>query len=171
MFNKISCCQGWLDTLAIRGLCKKYPTFGRGKIHLHSLRSATLIPFEVVSLWMNTHLPAVPPLLETSLECLFANGVQLGRRVPYNVVSWLKSSPFQLCFQVGEQPKIARSHVGRVGSMLNRRNVIFGQENLNQFRGTSWCVSRTLSAWSNRRSKWNKPKQCLSPPPPLVLGR
>ena len=76
-----------------------------GKIHLHAWKSATLIPFEVVSLWLNTLLPEVPPLFEAFLECLFANGVQLSRRVPYNVVSWLKSSPFQLCFQVGEQPK------------------------------------------------------------------
>ena len=101
--------------------------------------SATLIPFEVVSLWLNTLLPAVPPLFEAFLECLYANGVQLGRRVPYNVVSWLNSSPFQLLFQLGEQPKIARSHVGRVGSLSNHRHV-FGQKSLNHLRGKSWYV-------------------------------
>ena len=37
----------------------------------------------------------------------------------------INSSPFQLHFQVGEQPKIARSHVGRVGSLSNHRNVVF----------------------------------------------
>ena len=58
-----------------------------GKIRLHAWRSATLIPFKVVSLCLNTLLPAVPPLLEAFLECLFANGVRLGHRVPYNVVS------------------------------------------------------------------------------------
>jgi len=86
---------------------QKVSEFWQGKIHLHAWSSATLIPFEVVFLWLNTLLRAVPPLLEVFLECLFANGVQLGRRVPYNVVSWLKSSPFQLRFQLGEQPKIA----------------------------------------------------------------
>ena len=111
-----------------------------GKIHSHAWRSATLIPFEVVCLWLNTLLPAVPPLFEAFLECLFANGVQLGRRFPYDVVSWLKSSPFHLRFQVGEQPIIARSHVGRVGSLSNHRNVVFDQESLNQLRGMSWCV-------------------------------
>jgi hypothetical protein len=37
----------------------------------------------------------------------------------------------------------------------------------------SWCshVSRTLSAWTNHRSKWNVQSQCLSPPPPQVLRR
>jgi hypothetical protein len=29
----------------------------------------------------------------------------------------------------------------------------------------------TLSAWSNHWSQWNVPNQCLSPPPPQVLGR
>jgi len=112
-------------------LVQKVTDLWQGKIHLHAWKSATLIPFEVVSLWLNTLLPAVLPLFEAFLECLFANGVQLSRRVPYNVISWLKSSPFQLRFQVGEQPKIARSHVGRVGSLLNHRNVVFGQESLN----------------------------------------
>jgi len=61
-------------------------------------------------------------------------------RVPYNVVSCLKSSPFQLRCQVGEQSKIARSHVGRVRSLSNHMHVVFGQESLNQLRGMSWCV-------------------------------
>jgi hypothetical protein len=43
-------------------------------------------------------------------------------------------------FSGGERPKIARSHVGRVGSLSNHRNVVFGQESLNQLRGMSWCV-------------------------------
>ena len=51
-----------------------------------------------------------------------------------------KLSPFQLRFQVVEQPKIARSHVGRVGSLSNHRNVVFGQASLNRLRGISWCV-------------------------------
>ena len=32
-------------------------------------------------------------------------------------------------------------------------------------------ISRTLPARPNHRSKWNVPNQCLSPPPPQVLGR
>jgi len=131
------------------------PTFGQEKIHLHAWRFATLIPFEVVCLWQNTLLPAVLPLFEAFLECLFANGVQLGHHVLYNVILWLKSSPFQLHFQVGEQPIIARSHVRRVGSLSNHRNVVFGQESLDQLWGMSWCVvtmqlprSRCPQVWS-----------------------
>jgi len=37
-------------------------------------------------------------------------------------------------------PKIARSYVGRVGSLSNHRNVVFGQESSNSLRGMSWCV-------------------------------
>ena len=80
--------------------------------------------------------PGGSAVVKAFLECLFANGVQLGHRVPYNVVWWLKSSPFQ----VGEQTKIAESHVGRVGSLSNHGNVVFGQESLNQLRGMNWCV-------------------------------
>ena len=121
-------------TWAVQRVSNLWP----GKTHLHTWRSATLIPFEIVSLWLNTLLLAVPPLFEAFLECLFANGLQLGCCVPY--VSWLKSIPFQLHFQVGEQSIIARSHVRRVGSLLNRRNVVFGQESLNQLLGMSLCT-------------------------------
>ena len=142
-----------------------------GKIHLHTWRSATLILFEVVSLWQNTLLPEILPLFEAFLEWLFANDVQFGRRVPYNVVSWVKSSPFQLHFQVGEQPKITRSHVGRVGSLSNHRNVVFGQERLNQLRRMSRCVVMMQLPLPDHWSEWNVPNQCLSPRPPQVLGR
>ena len=123
--------SNWPLNLYITRPVQKLSDLWSGKIHLHAWKSATLVPFEAVCLWPNTLLPAVPPLFEAFLECLFANGVQLSRRVPYNVVSWFKSSPFQLRFQVGEQPKISRSHVGRVGSLSNHRNVVFGQESLN----------------------------------------
>ena len=49
-------------------------------------------------------------------------------------------SPFQLRFQVEEQPKISRSHVRKVGNLSNHRNVVFGQQGLNQLWGMSWCV-------------------------------
>ena len=125
------------------------------KIHLHAWRSATLIPFQVVSFWLNTLLPVVLPLFKAFMECLFANGLQLDRRVLYNVVSWHKSTPFQLRFQVQKQPKIARSLVGRVWSPSNHTNVVFGQESLNRLRRTSWYVvmmqlprSRCTHVWS-----------------------
>ena len=43
--------------------------------------------------------------------------------------SRLKSGPFQQHFQFGEQPKITRSHVRRVGSLTNQGNVVFSQKN------------------------------------------
>ena len=43
-------------------------------------------------------------------------------------------------FSGGEQPKITRSHVGRVGSLSNHRNVVFGQESLDHSLETSWCI-------------------------------
>jgi hypothetical protein len=39
-----------------------------------------------------------------------------------------------------------------------------------EWAAASAWISRTLSAWSNDRSKWNVPNQCLSPPPTQVLG-
>ena len=51
-----------------------------------------------------------------------------------NVILWLKSSPFQLRFRVGDPLIIAGSHVRRAGCLSNHRNIVFGQENLNQLR-------------------------------------
>ena len=103
------------------------PLVGKKK-QLFILTSETLIPFKVVSLVMHTLLPAVLPLLETFLESFLWNHVQLRCRVPHNVFSWLKSGPFQRHFQLGEQPKMTRSHVGRVGSLTNQGNVVLGQK-------------------------------------------
>ena len=89
---------------------------------------------------MHTLLPAVLPLLETFLESFLWNHVQLGCHVPHNVFSWLKSGPFQWHFQFGEQPKITRSHVGRVGSLTNQGNVVFSQKTLNQMRRMGGCI-------------------------------
>jgi len=89
---------------------------------------------------MHTLLPVVLPLLETFLESFLWNLVQLGRRVLHNVFSWLKSGPFQRHFQFGEQPKITRSHVGRVGSLTNQGNVVFSQKTLNRMRRMGGCI-------------------------------
>ena len=89
---------------------------------------------------MYTLLPAVLPLLEKFLESYLWNLVQLGRHVPHNVSSWLKSGPFQRHFQLWEQPKITRSHVGRVGSLTNQGNVVYSQKTLNQMWRMGGCI-------------------------------
>ena len=113
------------------------------KIQLFIVTSENLIPFKAVSLVMHTLLPAVLPLLETFLESFLWNLVQLGHHVPHNVFSWLKSGPFQRHFQFGEQPKITKSHVGRVGSLTNQGNVVFSKP---WIRCEEWAGA--LSWWS-----------------------
>jgi len=71
------------NTWAVQKVSGKGPE----KIQLFILTSETLFPFKVVSLAMHTFLPAVLPLLETFLESVLWNLVQLGRRVPHNVFS------------------------------------------------------------------------------------
>ena len=111
-----------------------------GKNTFTCLEVCNLNPLQSSLLVTEHTSPSGSATVEAFLECLFVNGVQLGHHVLYNVVLWLKSSPFQLRIQVEEQPKIARNHVGRAGSLSNHRNVMFGQESLNQLRGMSWCV-------------------------------
>jgi len=48
-------------------------------------------------------------------------------------------APFN-CVYRWEQTKIARSHVGKVNSLSNHQNFVFGQETLNQLRGMSLCL-------------------------------
>jgi len=141
---------------AVQKLSNLWP----GNKHLHAWRSATLVPFDVVSLWLNTLLPAVLLLFKAFLECLFANGVELGHCVPYNVVSWLKSSPFQLCFQVGEQPIIARSPVVREGACRATGILCLVKKvriTCEEWAGASAQISQTPSTRPNHLSKWNVP--------------
>ena len=131
--------SSWTEFWFVK-VVQKVSDLWSAKIQLFILTSETLIPFKVVSLLMHTLLPAVLPLLETFLESFLWNHVQLGCRVPHNVFSWLKSGPFQRHFQFGEQPKITRSHVGRVGSLTNQGNVVFSQKTLNQMWRMGGCI-------------------------------
>jgi len=59
-----------------------------------------------------------------------------------------------------------RSHVGRVGSLSNHRNVVFGQESLNLLRGMSWCVvMMQLPRFSDtlRMAKSSVTMECTEP--------
>jgi hypothetical protein len=53
-----------------------------------------LIPFKAGSLWLHTLSPGVLPSLEAILEGLFCNGVQLCRRVLYDVLAAVKTGAF-----------------------------------------------------------------------------
>jgi len=77
---------------------QKISNLWSAKIHLFIYKTLTRISFKVVPLVMHTLLPAVPPLLKTLLERICRNGVQLGRRIPHNILSWFKSGPFQRNF-------------------------------------------------------------------------
>ena len=92
----------------------------------------TLIPFKVGPLCLHTLSPPIHPLLETPLEVFFRNGVHLRRRVPHYLFSSLKTGSFQWRLQFWKQPEVARSHVWRVGRLVNDWNFTFGQEMLNQ---------------------------------------
>ena len=172
----VSRCRYLHCTRAVQKVSDLWP----GKIHLHAGRSATLIPFEVVSLWMNTLLPAVPPLFEAFLECLFANGVQRGRRVPYNVVSWLNQfESLSPAFSGGGTAKNRKEPCRESRESVEPQECCFLAKKVwiscEEWAGVlSWCschVSRTLSAWTDHQSEWNVPNQFVSPPPPQVLGR
>ena len=85
-----------------------------------------------------------------------------------NVILWLKSSPFQLHFQVGGS---ANNHKE---PCQESRVPVEPQECCvwpRKFESASARISRTLFARPNYWSKWNVPNQCLSPPPPQVPGR
>jgi hypothetical protein len=97
------------------------------KIHLHTWRSATPIPFRS-SLLVTEHTS-----LSRSAIVWRISGMPLLCRVPYNVASWLESIHFQMHFQMGEEPKITRSHVERVGSLSYHSNFVSDQEGLYQF--------------------------------------
>ena len=71
-----------------------------GKKGLLIWRNMTRIPFKVLSLELYILLAALVPLLETLPESICRNEVQLGRRFPYNVFSWLKFYSFQWHFQL-----------------------------------------------------------------------
>lgn len=128
------------QTVKIRGLFKKYLTIARGRRNKCMLVSCvqTLISFKVGPFLLHTLNPAVLPLLETFLKVLFWYGYQLCCRFVHYVLSALKLGPFQWHQQVGEQPKVRRSHGWRVRSPTNLGNSVLGQEILDQ----TWRMGR-----------------------------
>lgn len=59
---------------------------------------------------------SVPFIAGSIAEELIGKRVQYGRRVLHNVHLWLKSGSLNCFLQLGEQPKVTRSHVGRICS-------------------------------------------------------
>jgi len=99
----------------------------------------TLIPFKVCSLRLHTLSPSMLPLPKTLLEGFFWYGVHLRRRVLHYLFSTLKTGSFH-CLQFRKQPEVARSHVWRVGRLVNDWNFMFRQEILDQVRWMCWSI-------------------------------
>ena len=124
------------------------------------------------SLLVTEHtFPSVPPLFEAFLEYSLA--------VVFRIMSSHDSNrvPFSYVFRWGNSQKSQRAMSGEYGACPTTRMWCLAKKVLiscKKWAGAlSWCschVSRTLSAWTNHRSKWNVPNQCLSQPPLQVLG-
>ena len=147
----------------IKGLFKKYPTwFFPLKLMRHG-RCAVIGRWKVPSCAYMDFFPPAGSISRGQPTCEWWC-IRSARRIVIfceNVIS-----PFQLRFKVGDQQIIARSHVRRVGCLLNHRNVVFGQEILNQlqqeFRGHSpqeQIIGRNgmyrTSAYSHRLRKFS----------------
>jgi hypothetical protein len=62
--------------------------------------------FEVLTSTFYTLLPAILPVLEAFLECLFLNTAQLCQSSFFNLLIKLKSSSFCYGFQLGEEKEV-----------------------------------------------------------------
>jgi hypothetical protein len=123
-----------------------------------------LIPFKVGPLWLHTLSPTLLPLLEAFLESFFWKASQLLRHIPH-VLAAVKTGTLEWPLQFGEQSQITRSHVWRVGSLVNNWNATFGQETLDQVYewagALSWCYCQLhgthrsgLLRWTASRRWW-----------------
>jgi hypothetical protein len=65
----------------------------------------------------------VLPLLQTLIEGFFWNGVQLRRRLLYDILA---------VSSILGKPEITRSHVRREGSLVSLWKAMLGQETLDQ---------------------------------------
>jgi hypothetical protein len=134
--------------------CSKVSDIWPGKIHLHTWRSATLIPFEVVSLWLNTILPAVVPLFEAFLECLFANGLA----IVLHIMSSCDSNrvPFSCVFRWGNSQKSQGAMWGEWGACRTTGMLCLAKKvriSCEEWAGASAWISHTLSAQTDHQLK------------------
>jgi len=126
----------WKYTRAVWKVSDLWP----GKLYYLGDGIGTLIPFKVGSLRLHTLSPPMLLLPKTLLEGFFWNGVHLRRRVLHYLFSTLKTGSFQCRLQFWKQPEVARSHVWRVGRMVNDWNSMFRQEILDQVRCMCWSI-------------------------------
>lgn len=104
----------------------------------------------------------LPPLLEALLDDLSGNGVQLDFCILHNVLASLNLGTIHCFHQFGEQPKVARSHVGRI-------YVTFGQENMfkkYQTYSKNFADTQRMAKPSVKK-EYTKPM--FTPPRPEVL--
>ena len=136
MRQKAAISTTWKYTRAVWKVSDLWP----GKLYYLGDGIGTLIPFKVGSLRLHTLSPPMLLLPKTLLEGFFWNGVHLRRRVLHYLFSTLKTGSFQCRLQFWKQPEVARSHVWRVGRMVNDWNSMFRQEILDQVRWMCWSI-------------------------------
>jgi hypothetical protein len=91
--------------------------------------------------------------------------------VVFRIVSSRDSNlvPFSCVFRWGNSQKSGEYGACRATGMLCLIKTVW--ISCKEWAGAlSWC-SCHVPAWPNHHSKWNVPNQCLTPPPPHVLGR
>ena len=111
---------------------------------------------------LHTLSPPMLPLPKTLLEGFFWNGVHLRRRVLHYLFSTLKTGSFQCRLQFRKHPEVARSHVWRVGRLVNDWNSMFRQEILDQVRWMCWSIVMMQLPVFRRPEVWSFAPNCIT---------
>ena len=112
----------------IRGASDKYPTCVQISALVLFFVVRTVASLEVVPIWLNHTLPAVPPHLKAVLERRFWNGLWLARRITPNRLDVVEPLSFERHFQFWEHPEVAGSYVGTVRRLAKLYNLVFRQK-------------------------------------------
>lgn len=91
-----------------------------------------------LEVWNPNALQSEPTTVESISEKLFGKWSNAGHHVPHSVFLWPKSGLFRQHFQLGEQPKMARSYLIKWRTWPP--NAVFGQDSLNHMQRMHGCV-------------------------------
>lgn len=93
-----------------------------------------------LEVWNPNALQSEPTTVESISEKLFGKWSNAGHHVPHSVFLWPKSGLFRQHFQLGEQPKMARSYLIKWRTWPP--NAVFGQDSLNHTQECTGVLSR-----------------------------
>jgi len=134
-------------------MSQKYPEIVNKTQMIILIIQIYFVPFKIIPIRGNTHMPALRPVLETLFISRNRDGFQLLQRIFFYGLYGFETLSAKRQFQFGEQKEVTWCHIWWVRCLRSDVRWMFGQKITNNYG----CVSRHIvvqNPWVFRLQIW-----------------